>query len=179
MAEANQIIFIEAFLASKKIKLTLFLQALFKALKTTITFWCFVFVTLFNLQGTRCVPQWFLMISLTFPFVKNFFQKFFSFFQALSSARSWSSITAALAGDLFRIPYSVRLVKNFFLAFQTFFKFFRPLTWQEKTVSLNWPFMLALPIFPARLQASIFGRSELNFRVRNGNGWTLALINTN
>ena len=39
--------------------------------------------------------------------------------------------------------------------------------------------MLALPIFPARLQASIFGRSELNFRVRNGNGWTLALINTN
>ena len=57
MAEANQIIFIEAFLASKKIKLTLFLQALFKALKTTITFWCFVFVTLFNLQGTRsCSP---------------------------------------------------------------------------------------------------------------------------
>ena len=40
-------------------------------------------------------------------------------------------------------------------------------------------FVLALPIFPARLQASIFGRSELNFRVRNGNGWTLALISTN
>ena len=39
--------------------------------------------------------------------------------------------------------------------------------------------VLALPIFPARLQASIFGRSELNFRVRNGNGWTLALISTN
>ena len=41
------------------------------------------------------------------------------------------------------------------------------------------PSVLALPIFPARLQASIFGRSELNFRVRNGNGWTLALISTN
>ena len=40
------------------------------------------------------------------------------------------------------------------------------------------PFVLALPIFPVRLQTSIFGRSELNFRVRNGNGWTLALINT-
>ena len=39
--------------------------------------------------------------------------------------------------------------------------------------------MLALPIFPARLQASIVGRNELNFRVRNGNGWTLILINTN
>ena len=179
MAEANQIIFIEALLASKKIKLTLFLQALFKALKTTITFWCFVFVTLFNLQGTRCVPQRFLMISLRFPFVKNFFQKLFSFFQALSFARSWSSITAALAGDLVRIPYSVRLVKNFFEFFKLFSSSFGCLTWQEKTVSLNWPFVLALPIFPARLQASIFGRSELNFRVRNGNGWTLALINTN
>ena len=40
-------------------------------------------------------------------------------------------------------------------------------------------FVLALPIFPARLQASIVGRNELNFRVRNGNGWTLILINTN
>ena len=39
--------------------------------------------------------------------------------------------------------------------------------------------MLALPIFPVRLQTSIVGRSELNFRVRDGNGWTLALINTN
>ena len=39
--------------------------------------------------------------------------------------------------------------------------------------------VLALPIFPGRLQPSIVGRSELNFRVRDGNGWTLALISTN
>ena len=39
--------------------------------------------------------------------------------------------------------------------------------------------MLALPIFPGCLQPSIVGRSELNFRVRDGNGWTLALISTN
>ncbi len=39
--------------------------------------------------------------------------------------------------------------------------------------------MSALPIFPARLQASIFGAGELNFRVRDGNGWTLTAINTN
>ena len=39
--------------------------------------------------------------------------------------------------------------------------------------------VLALPIFPARLQASIFGASELNFRVRNGNGWTPDAIDTN
>ncbi|SBV93712.1 hypothetical protein KL86CLO1_10416 [uncultured Eubacteriales bacterium] len=38
--------------------------------------------------------------------------------------------------------------------------------------------MSALPIFPGRLQPSIFGVSELNFRVRDGNGWTLATINT-
>ena len=138
-----------------------------------------MFVTLFNLQGTRCVPQRFLMISLRFPFVKNFFQKFFNFFS--------SSLIRQVLKFYHRRPHK-RLnqdtilsssCQELFQVFQTFFKFFRPLTWQEKTVSLDWPFMLALPIFPARLQASIFGRSELNFRVRNGNGWTLALINTN
>ena len=40
-------------------------------------------------------------------------------------------------------------------------------------------FVLALPIFPVRLQTSIFGAGELNCRVRNGNGWTLTAINTN
>ena len=40
-------------------------------------------------------------------------------------------------------------------------------------------FLSALPIFPVRLQTSIFGAGELNCRVRNGNGWTLALISTN
>ncbi len=39
--------------------------------------------------------------------------------------------------------------------------------------------VLALPIFPGRLQPSIVGRIELNFRVRDGNGGTLDLINTN
>ena len=38
--------------------------------------------------------------------------------------------------------------------------------------------MLALPIFPGRLQPSIVGADELNCRVRNGNGWTLTAINT-
>ena len=35
------------------------------------------------------------------------------------------------------------------------------------------------PIFPGRRQPSIFGTDELNYRVRNGNGWTLIVINTN
>ena len=38
---------------------------------------------------------------------------------------------------------------------------------------------MALPIFPGRRQPSIVSRNELNCRVRNGNGWTLALISTN
>ena len=36
-----------------------------------------------------------------------------------------------------------------------------------------------LPIFPGRRQPSIFGTTGLNFRVRDGNGWTPCVINTN
>ena len=36
----------------------------------------------------------------------------------------------------------------------------------------------ALLIFPAGCPASIFSADELNYRVRDGNGWTLAAINT-
>ena len=46
-------------------------------------------------------------------------------------------------------------------------------------ISKNQSFVLALPIFPSRHQPSIVGRNELNYRVRNGNGWTLILISTN
>ena len=51
--------------------------------------------------------------------------------------------------------------------------------WRSGPVRPDLPFVLALPIFPARLQASIVGRIELNFCVRDGNRWTLDLINTN
>ena len=40
------------------------------------------------------------------------------------------------------------------------------------------PLVSALPIFPGRHQPSIFGASELNCRVRDGNGWTLTAIST-
>ena len=36
-----------------------------------------------------------------------------------------------------------------------------------------------LPIFTPRRQGTIFGTTELNFRVRYGNGWTLSVIDTN
>ena len=35
-----------------------------------------------------------------------------------------------------------------------------------------------LPIFTSRLQLTIFGTSELNFCVRNGNRWNLTVIDT-
>ena len=35
-----------------------------------------------------------------------------------------------------------------------------------------------LPIFPGRLQPSIFGTIELNFCVRDGNRWNLGVIGT-
>ena len=40
------------------------------------------------------------------------------------------------------------------------------------------PFCRRRPIFPARLQASIVGTVGLNCRVRNGYGWTPAVITT-
>ena len=38
--------------------------------------------------------------------------------------------------------------------------------------------MQQLPIFPCRLRQSIFGASELNFCVRDGNRWDLTAIVT-
>ena len=38
--------------------------------------------------------------------------------------------------------------------------------------------MPASPIFPGRYQPSILGDRELNYRVRNGNGWNLKAIDT-
>ena len=54
-------------------------------------------------------------------------------------------------------------------------EYWKGLAWSGQTLL----FVLALPIFPVRLQTSIVGTGELNFRVRNGNGWTLTVKNTN
>ena len=50
---------------------------------------------------------------------------------------------------------------------------------QKKRRSFDRRLVLALSIFPGRCQPSIVDRNELNYRVRNGNGWTLILISTN
>ena len=51
---------------------------------------------------------------------------------------------------------------------------------KEKAQSLKlWALCWQRPIFPVRLQTSIVGTGGLNYRVRNGNGWTPAVIATN
>ena len=40
---------------------------------------------------------------------------------------------------------------------------------------ISYPMCRLWPIFPGRLQPSIFGTAKLNFRVQNGNGWTLCV----
>ena len=50
---------------------------------------------------------------------------------------------------------------------------------KKKSDGIHRRFVLALSIFPGRRQPSIVDRNELNYRVRNGNGWTLILISTN
>ena len=53
----------------------------------------------------------------------------------------------------------------------------------EKKKAAAFPQLLSLcrhrAIFPGRRQPSIVATDELNFRVRNGNGWTLIVIGTN
>ena len=54
---------------------------------------------------------------------------------------------------------------------------------QSNCLSQRWTCVLFVmcehrPIFPVRRQTSIFGTAELNFRVRNGNGWTLCVRDT-
>ena len=114
MAEANQIIFIEAFLASKKIKLTLFLQALFKALKTTITFWCFVFVTLFNLQGAHRSQRREFILPHHFHLVKNFFQVFQPFLSFQTSRRAAPYFARRLSRRLAYFSASFSLCQELF-----------------------------------------------------------------
>ena len=69
-----------------------------------------------------------LMITHRFRFVKNFFQVFSNFFEALSFAALSRLSRAGFAADSIRLPHSGRFVKNFFQVFQTSFKLSNPRT---------------------------------------------------
>ena len=51
---------------------------------------------------------------------------------------------------------------------------------QKNSHPIGWLLCLCRhrPIFPSGFPLSIFGAVELNYRVRDGNGWTLNAINT-
>ena len=76
--------------------------------------WCFVFVTLFNLQGTHRFAAAGVHFTTPFRPCQELFLKFFQTFSALRSARQASPLLAALTGDLISLPYLSSLVKNFF-----------------------------------------------------------------
>jgi len=44
--------------------------------------WCFLFVTLFNLQGTRLIGGTFAILTRSSLFVKHFFEILLNFFRA-------------------------------------------------------------------------------------------------
>ena len=76
--------------------------------------WCFVFVTLFNLQGTHRLAAAGVILPHHFDLVKSFFKVFSNFFQLLRSARQASPCFVTLTGDSISLPYLSLLVKNFF-----------------------------------------------------------------
>ena len=100
--------------------MTLSYKLLSKLFQTTITFWCFVFVTLFNLQGAHRSPRRVFIIALGFSFVKSFFQVFSNFFQLFHSPAIRGYRAAALASSSLILPQLVSFVKNFFQVFKLF-----------------------------------------------------------
>ena len=128
-----------------------------------------------------------IILPRSFSLVKHFFQVFSNFFVPFRGETSWwrcpcrQLIEDITLGTICQALFSS--FSNFFVLAKGLILEARssrsPHSAKKKEQSTCSFFVLALPIFPVRLQTSIFGRNELNFRVRNGNGWTLVLINTN
>jgi len=68
--------------------------------------WCFLFVTLFNLQGTRRIRRSLLIIPNFISFVKYFFQSFLT------------ADPFVISSNLFKITHREAFVKYFFQVFQ-------------------------------------------------------------
>ena len=70
--------------------------------------WCFLFVTLFNLQGTRRFRRNIVIIHDFIPFVKNFFRKFLTFLPVRRCTHQF-----------FIVSHSRAFVKKFFNFFRS------------------------------------------------------------
>ena len=88
-------------------------------LNNQILIWCFSFVTLFNLQGTRRSRRRAFILPHLVRFVKNFFRVFSNSF-VLSSA-AFAVAGAVLADSLIRLPHFRAFVKHFFQPGSNFF----------------------------------------------------------
>ena len=116
--QPEQISFIEAYLSFKEI-LTLSKQAFLKAHLTTKSFWCFVFVTLFNLQGARRSSAAGVILPHSQSFVKHFFQVFLKLFSHPHPKSWWFG--PLLTQRIFTLPHFASFVKNFFRLFSKLF----------------------------------------------------------
>ena len=99
-----------------------FLQLPFRAIDSTaylatswlrflriVSVWCFLFVTLFNLQGTRRTRRNIAILANFISFVKHFFQKFFD------------SRSVLLSSNFIKITHLKLFVNTFFRSFLTSF----------------------------------------------------------
>ena len=101
-----------------------------------------------------------------------FFKRIFEFLALCAKLNFFSFVVVQFSKiRRFPLPRSALLVYHFVLSLSTpFFKFFK-----KFFMVLCWHWL----IFPGRFQPSIVSTGELNFRVRNGNGWTLTVKSTN
>ena len=83
--------------------------SLFRISSEKLSVWCFLFVTLFNLQGTRRIRRNIAILPNFIPFVKSFFQKFFD-------VRS-----VQYRSNFFSLTPTDQFVKYFFQSFLTNF----------------------------------------------------------
>ena len=81
--------------------------SLFRISSEKLSVWCFLFVTLFNLQGTRRIRRNITIIPNFISFVKNFFQKFFD----------WRSVR--YRSNFLSLTHISELVNYFFQSFQS------------------------------------------------------------
>ena len=101
----------------------------------TAPVWCFLFVTLFNLQGTRRSQRNIAILTLFISFVKSFFQKIFDsrsecFSQQLFQSTTSSWLCQVLFSEVFdsaRCPLAATLLGYhiFRCLSTTFFEVFR------------------------------------------------------
>ena len=83
--------------------------SLFRISSEKLSVWCFLFVTLFNLQGTRRTRRNIAILANFISFVKHFFQKFFD------------SRSVLLSSNFVKITHLKLFVNTFFRSFLTSF----------------------------------------------------------